>query len=822
MFRISNYTGFSADELYLRYSIELDITYDPSKDNNVGAYVLSVHLQETYFFVMTFLDEWEQSNYTQVIGHGFHQQYMFLKVNPSQMYAYVFGDSFIITFDTLDFNMLASTSILVANSSNLFQTHAVDITETYGILVGGSVMTNMTHLSICAAILVAVNPLKMVISKPMDDKYLATAKIFSYNRANDMSVAINPRRHIAIIGLPAINKVVLLNINATSTFVEKWNFNITRTEVAPQHYTGFGQSVAWIDDTTVAIAILTVPNRPWSQSEVWVFDVDKPFKIPLFIFPNNQQKIIMPFPPLFLQTLSFSGNLAIVTNQNQFLLVPSQPAGFVSAFKNDTNRQVIIFDSAVCMAGTYKNTSGFGPCTVCPPQTKNPGNQPSSQCGSCTPASFCPLGSVSDLSLNTYPSYTQTFSYPNSPDMNNYDDLLVQNIFAIGHSHRCIVISPLFWTIIVITLCFIIWLFMTLPKMCDCPKAHFRRNRAKQFFQNIDIVNEGERWIGGLFSFAILLLFGFTFWFASEFLNLYPIETSGSSYISCDDTVRNAVFESALQLPLPNPDGSRWAIFDMLGAQPFTMTVDLLNTAADCSSITVQQNRPGVNYLRLSITSCVLQSDNMTRSVSFSLPSHRTSVQLNITGPFFVGGMRLCLYGPGHIDSVHALQTLDMCQLFSTVNETLSSMTTLHMIMIKVVNVTKPLKVGGDTHYDGRWAPTFVESSLSDELIYEQDGHYLRYISERTIVTITLSEHPFYLQNNQQPIVRRAELAFHTLLFCTLIIELFGMGFLLFRLVIMPFIRAVLRCYHREKRNDNVEEAPLPGPTTILPTNHLT
>jgi hypothetical protein len=260
----------------------------------------------------------------------------------------------------------------------------------------------------------------------------------------------------------------------------------------------------------------------------------------------------------------------------------------------------------------------------------------------------------------------------------------------------------------------------------------------------------------------------------------------------------------------------------MLGAQPFTMTVDLLNTAADCSNITVQQNRPGVNYLRLSITSCVLQSDNITRSVSFSLPSHRTSVQLNITGPFFVGGMRLCLYGPGHIDSVHALQTLDMCQLFSTTSETLSRMTTLHIMMVKVINMTKPLKVGGDTHYDGRWAPTFVESSLSDELIYEQDGHYLRYISERTIVTITLSEHPFYLQNNQQPIVRRAELAFHTLLFCTLIIELFGMGFLLFRLVIMPFIRAVLRCYHREKRNDNVEEAPLPGPTTILPTNHLT
>ncbi|CAF5129323.1 unnamed protein product, partial [Rotaria sp. Silwood1] len=43
-------------------------------------------------------------------------------------------------------------------------------------------------------------------------------------------------------------------------------------------------------------------------------------------------------------------------------------------------------------------------------------------------------------------------------------------------------------------------------------------------------------------------------------------------YVQCDDTVRNAVFESALQLPLPNPDGKQWAIFQMLDDQPLTMT----------------------------------------------------------------------------------------------------------------------------------------------------------------------------------------------------------------------------------------------------------
>jgi hypothetical protein len=125
-------------------------------------------------------------------------------------------------------------------------------------------------------------------------------------------------------------------------------------------------------------------------------------------------------------------------------------------------------------------------------------------------------------------------------------------------------------------------------------------------------------------------------------------------------------------------------------------------------------------------------------------------------------------------------------------NETLYRLTIIQIVLIKVINVTKRLKEGEETHYNGRWTPTFAKSSLSDELIYEQDGHYLRYTVERTTITISLSEQPFLLQNSQQPMVRTAELAFHTLLFCMLIIKLFGMGFLIFRLVVIPLIRASL------------------------------
>ncbi|CAF3372252.1 unnamed protein product [Rotaria socialis] len=732
-----------------------------------------------------------------------HQEYMFVKVHPSQNHALVFTDNRIIKFY---FN--SSEDPWMDISKWKFRTHAIDLTETYAILVGFHVDSDKPHLSKYVAILFHLDTLNELGIVSIYMHYQYTAQALTYNFENDMSVVINSERKMAIIGLPVVNTVVVLSINTTSSSIENWTIQVIHTKISSQDYTDFGRSIAWIDGTTVAVNILTARNQESSQSEVWVFDVDKSFTTPLFIFPNHQQKVPTEASQRFLQILSWSKNLLILTDNNQALLVPSQPAGFFSVLSANESLHVFVFNSAPCVAGTYKNTSDFGPCTVCPPQTKNKGTQPCSKCASCDPTSFCPLAAVGEISFDDYPSYSQAFSYPSKPHMNNYDDLLVHNMFAIGDSRRCILISPLLWTAIVIALCFIVWLLMTLLKICSCPQAQDHRNQAKKFLKKADIFNQGERWVGGLFTLAILLIYTFTFRFASGFLKLYPIETSDVSHISCDDTMRNALFDSVLQLPLPLPDGSQWTIFNMLDTQPFVITIDLLNTAADCSSVTAQQNRPGVNYLRLEIISCVLQPDNITRSVNFSLPSHRTNVQINITGPFFIGGIRLCLYGQGLINGENTLQTLDMCQSFWTANETLSYFTSLNIVLIKVINLTKPLTIGDATHYHGRWAPTFAVNSISDELLYEQDGYHLRYMAERTILAIALNEQPFYLQNIQEPIVRKAELAFHTLLFCTLVLELFGIGFLFFRLIIVPMTYAVLGCCYRKKRNENMEEIP--------------
>ncbi len=724
---------------------------------------------------------------------------MLLKVTPSQKYAYVFADSFALSFDIINNRIieLRNISTLWYFPSTVIP-HAFDLTDKWAIVATFALVPNNPKIAIIAVFLCGLQPLRCYQYVIPFDNYTQSADLaITYNRDNDISISVSETRQMAIVGFAQCNTVSLFTINATNTNTSQWKINQIRIDIGPQINSGFGRSVAWINDTTVAIAILTINDRSWSLSEVWIYPIDEPFKTPLVIFPNNQQILALSPLPHFLQILSWSGHLYILTDIFRVLLIPSREPGYHSVWYNSGENLVFIFDSLPCIGGTYKKEFGCGWCTVCPPHTKNPGIEPCSECSSCSSNSFCPLGSIDNVLLDNYSSYTQTFSYPDSPDMNNYDDILVHNIFILGNSTQCLIISPLFWTLLAMGLCFIIWSIMTIGKVYNCR----HRERAKNFLKKTDIVGDGDRWIGGLFSFAIVILFGFTTWFAVDYLQLYPIETSRSVQASCDDTMRNAVFDNALQLALPNLDGSRWIIFDMLDKQPFTMTIDLINTRADCSNITIQQNRPGVNYLIIPILSCIIQSDNVTSSVTFALSTHRLTLQLNVTGAYFIGGIRLCLHGPSLINGTNTLQTLDVCNFFSTTNETLARITTLSIILTKVVNQTKPLRTGDDTLYSGRWAPTIIGNTLSDKLIYEQNGDYLRYMTQRTIFMITLDEQPFFLQNNQQPIVRVAELAFHTLLFGTLIIELFAIAFLIFKLIFMPLIRLIIHCRHRTKNN---------------------
>jgi hypothetical protein len=95
------------------------------------------------------------------------------------------------------------------------------------------------------------------------------------------------------------------------------------------------------------------------------------------------------------------------------------------------------------------------------------------------------------------------------------------------------------------------------------------------------------------------------------------------------------------------------------------------------------------------------------------------------------------MYGSARIENqVNILHELDACTLFYTENQTIGLSTDFTIYLIKVINVTKPLEIDDDIIYDGRWTPTMTSDILSDQLFFEQNGQYLRYLSDRTTFTI--------------------------------------------------------------------------------------
>ena len=104
----------------------------------------------------------------------------------------------------------------------------------------------------------------------------------------------------------------------------------------------------------------------------------------------------------------------------------------------------------------------------------------------------------------------------------------------------------------------------------------------------------------------------------------------------------------------------------------------------------------------------------------------------------------------------------------------------------------------------GIWQTMFIGSELSDESIYKRQGEYHRYLNTKTVLTIIFDENHFYLENNQSPVARRAEIHFHTILFVSIALEMFALTFLIFKLLFVPLFRLIERRIFELARRNSV------------------
>jgi hypothetical protein len=107
------------------------------------------------------------------------------------------------------------------------------------------------------------------------------------------------------------------------------------------------------------------------------------------------------------------------------------------------------------------------------------------------------------------------------------------------------------------------------------------------------------------------------------------------------------------------------------------------------------------------------------------------------------------------------------------------------------VNETEAMVSVDGSEFEGIWYPTFVVDK--NQMFLSQQTYLTTADLLQTTLVIVISETPFYIKNHQAPITKKPEVIFHNLLFTIVCLEIFGLVFLLFKLLLIPvfeFIQA--------------------------------
>ncbi|CAF1361317.1 unnamed protein product [Adineta ricciae] len=707
-----------------------------------------------------------------------------LQVDLDGNYAYGFLSKRIFIYD------IKNRSVQDLEWKNLFpslniEPHALDIGETsdgFSIAIVAGYYEVDVQKTLSALYLLRLDPpynmtlMDNYTFSSDNQKYFRSRYTSTYQYNYVMSVSIHDPTQQVLVAIPQLSQTYLFAFNSTALMLIN-TFNHS------------ARSTAWLDEDGILAGFLlgNTPTLPWAQSRLEIVNLSA--SDVLYVYPNNQQTIEQwsITPPTFLRLITtYDYQIGILTSDGTVLLVSAADAGYYVTTDDINNSRP---SQQMCPDGTYKSTRGLVPCTICPTMTRSSsarGLMNKMNCIACSSDSFCPLASISDLNTSFIQSASQAYAYPTSSASSSFDDILMQNTFTLDNStRRCLLISPLFWSLIILIVPCIVLIIMGGLSYLPARKKHIRRLQC--IFRHTDLIGNGELWFGGLISFSIILLIIYNFWFGSVFANIYPIEAGKIAYFSCDTSLLNAQFTSSLQLLATIKSNEEEPIFDMLDQQEFTMTVNLFQTSFTCDNIATQEN-VGTYSVTLAHDNCSRQADNATLTVSYRVPYHQIDIQINLTGSHYIGGALICLAGPRLTsnDSTYIVQEMNYCSIFSTFDQTLAETTIIDFSLTKVINRTEVLDYSGLMNYTGIWIPTSTHGALSDRVAYAQRGAFLRYLSTQQTLVVSFTETPFFVMNKQEPVSRYGEILFHNVLFTTTVIGIFALVFLIFKLTLIP------------------------------------
>ncbi|CAF3360232.1 unnamed protein product [Rotaria socialis] len=726
-----------------------------------------------------------------------------LLFRPTGHFAYAFTQQFLLLYN-LDTDNVSMQLGNVTWPDTSFLPHAVDISDEF-IVVLGFVGDQSTNYTPCAFLLNISNSTLKVLDRwlytpPTNRSWQASLTNWdagTYSARYDMSVSINPTGGQVLLGIQITNTIVLLNIGRSTN-----KFIVPPQSISNGQAIGMGKAVGWFDAHTSVVLVNTYSlSYIWSGSQVFVYDMALFNSSGIIsVFPNAQQPLATGFGPILITlVVTETGTVAMLDSQGKFFIIFSSAAGSYA----DTSLGT--FSSPLdCIGGTFNSQLSIGPCILCPQGNSTNGLTGQPICMPCAIDAFCPTGAAFgniSTSSSILTSTNQAFAYPVSPQSVRFDNILMQNMFYIRSpmSGHCVLVSAFFWALIVTVLGIVIVFSLAILKCCvNNTQLKVTRKRVTRFFKQTDIIGEGELWVGGIATFAILVVAIFAYAFSSAYFQRYPIEQVNSpANFACDTTLTNAQFSSGLMSLTIAPNDDEVPMFNLLNAQKFTVHLDLINTLFTCSdNVILMQNRRAGQFLIAS--TCV--ENNGSLSISAVLPSHTINLQLSLTGIEIIGGFRFGLTGPGaqqeddRLDGIYKLVDLDFSQAFSVSGRILSHQPSFAVQLSKLMNRTYPLDENDATEFSAIWT-AYTSYDIDQNFIDENDYKYVTSLG--TTVTVSISEASYYISNTQRPITDQAELIFTDLLFTIVCVEIFGLLFLIVRLIIIPLAKRLCHCCRR-------------------------
>lgn len=135
----------------------------------------------------------------------------------------------------------------------------------------------------------------------------------------------------------------------------------------------------------------------------------------------------------------------------------------------------------------------------------------------------------------------------------------------------------------------------------------------------------------------------------------------------------------------------------------------------------------------------------------------------------------------------------------TSLDQALAASTSFALQLTQIINRTAPLNSDGLATYSAIWSSAF---NVNADEIFSTETRYSFFQRTSTNIAVTIEESLFYVSNQQRPIARQKEIIFRSLLFTTVVLELFGLIFIILKLLLFPLLHIVhQRLQSVSKRN---------------------